>query len=69
MFRLAAREIGMPEFTQKETLLAFLDECAQAIADGEPNLRDLLDTIHLNSQEDYDRMAKARNATQSKISN
>jgi hypothetical protein len=38
LFRVAAREVGMPDFTKEEILLAFMDECAQQIAGGAANL-------------------------------
>lgn len=58
LFRVAAHELGMPVFTQEDILLAFMDECAQAIADGADNLQQWLQTIHvtvidpLNHRED-----------------
>lgn len=46
-FRLAAREIGLPQIGREDILLAFMDECAQEIADGATNLEQLLQTIHV----------------------
>jgi hypothetical protein len=46
LFRAAARELGMPDFTKEDILLAFMDECAQQIAGGAANLEQLLQKIH-----------------------
>ncbi len=45
-FRVAVREIGLPEVGREEILLAFMDECAQSIVDGAANLDQILQTIH-----------------------
>ena len=53
-FRVAMREIGLPEVKRDDILLAFLDECAQAIADGATNLDQILQTIHVTVIEPLD---------------